>query len=96
MKLNPEVVSLLYLVGLFVLLYFLLIRPQQVRQKRHQEMVRNLRLNDQVITAGGIFGTIVKLKDDSVILRVADNVRIEVLRQSIAQVVRRGDQPEGE
>lgn len=94
MKLSSEVTSILYLVGLFALLYFLLIRPQQVRQKRHQEMIRNLQLNDRVITAGGIFGTIVKLKDDTVILRVADNVRIEVLRQSIAQVVRRGDEPE--
>lgn len=94
MKLSSEVISILYLVGLFALLYFLLIRPQQVRQKRHQEMIKNLQLNDRVITAGGIFGTIVKLKDDSVILRVADNVRIEVLRQSIAQVVRRGDEPE--
>lgn len=96
MKLSPEAVSFLYLIGLFALLYFLLIRPQQVRQKRHQEMVRNLQINDKVITAGGIFGTIVKLKDNSVILRVADNVRIEVLRGSIAQVVRRGDEPEEE
>lgn len=96
MKLSSEVISILYLVGLFALLYFLLIRPQQVRQKRHQEMIRNLQVNDRVITAGGIFGTIVKLKDNSVILRVADNVRIEVLRQSIAQVVRRGDEPEAE
>jgi len=95
-KLSSEVISILYLVGLFALLYFLLIRPQQVRQKRHQEMIRNLQVNDRVITAGGIFGTIVKLKDNSVILRVADNVRIEVLRQSIAQVVRRGDEPEAE
>ncbi|HAG06943.1 MAG: Preprotein translocase subunit YajC [Clostridia bacterium 62_21] len=93
---SSEAISILYLIGLFALLYFLLIRPQQVRQKRHQEMVRNLQINDKVITAGGIFGTIVKLKDNSVILRVADNVRIEVLRGSIAQVVRRGDEAEEE
>lgn len=83
---NEQLISILYLVGLFVLFYFLLIRPQQVRQKKHQEMIRNLKVDDRVITAGGILGTIVKIKEDSVILRVADNVRIEVLKQAIAQV----------
>lgn len=83
---NQQLISILYLIGLFVLFYFLLIRPQQVRQKRHQEMIRNLKTGDRVITAGGIFGSVVKIKEDSVILRVADNVRIEVLKQAIAQV----------
>uniref|UniRef100_A0A7C1F401 Preprotein translocase subunit YajC n=1 Tax=Ammonifex degensii TaxID=42838 RepID=A0A7C1F401_9THEO len=84
--LEQQLISILYLVGLFVLFYFLLIRPQQVRQKRHLEMIRNLKVDDRVITTGGIFGTIVKIKEDTVVLRVADNVRIEVLKQAIAQV----------
>ncbi|MGQ9512929.1 preprotein translocase subunit YajC [Thermodesulfitimonas sp.] len=87
---NQQLISMLYLVGLFVLFYFLLIRPQQVRQKRHQEMIRNLKVGDRVITAGGIYGSVVKIKEDSVILRVADNVRIEVLKQAIAQVAEKG------
>lgn len=85
-QLNPQLVTLLYVVGLFALMYFLLIRPQQVRQKRHQEMLRNLKVNDPVVTVGGIYGTIVKIKEDTVLLRVADNVRIEVLKNAIAQV----------
>ncbi|RPF42709.1 protein translocase subunit yajC [Thermodesulfitimonas autotrophica] len=89
---NQQLISILYLIGLFVLFYFLLIRPQQVRQKRHQEMIRNLKTGDRVITAGGIYGSVVKIKEDSVILRVADNVRIEVLKQAIAQVAEKGEE----
>ncbi|WP_334110437.1 preprotein translocase subunit YajC [Thermodesulfitimonas autotrophica] len=89
---NQQLISILYLIGLFVLFYFLLIRPQQVRQKKHQEMIRNLKTGDRVITAGGIYGSIVKIKEDSVILRVADNVRIEVLKQAIAQVAEKGEE----
>lgn len=89
---NQQLISILYLIGLFVLFYFLLIRPQQVRQKKHQEMIRSLKTGDRVITAGGIYGSIVKIKEDSVILRVADNVRIEVLKQAIAQVAEKGEE----
>lgn len=85
-QLNPQLVTLLYIVGLFALMYFLLIRPQQIRQKKHQEMLKNLKVNDPVVTVGGIYGTIVKIKEDTVVLRVADNVRIEVLKNAIAQV----------
>ncbi|HBC92064.1 MAG TPA: preprotein translocase subunit YajC, partial [Pelotomaculum sp.] len=53
-------ISLLYIVGLFAILYFLMIRPQQQRQKKHQEMIKNLKPDDRVITIGGIYGTIVK------------------------------------
>lgn len=89
-ELSPDVISIIYIIGLFALLYFLLIRPQQVRQKKHAEMIRNLQVNDEVITAGGILGTIVKVKDNTVILRVADNVRIELLKGSVAQVTKIG------
>ncbi|MDI9448270.1 MAG: preprotein translocase subunit YajC [Bacillota bacterium] len=84
---NSQTVSILYIVALFAILYFLMIRPQQQRQKRHQEMIKSLRPDDRVTTVGGIFGTIVKLKEDSIILRIADNVRIEVLKNSISQVI---------
>lgn len=82
---NESMIGILYIVGLFALLWFLMIRPQQQRQKKHQEMVRNLEVNDDIVTAGGIYGTIVKVKEDSFIIRVADNVRIEVLKQAISQ-----------
>jgi preprotein translocase subunit YajC len=80
-------VSLLYIVGLFAILYFLMIRPQQQRQKKHQEMIGNIKQNEKVITIGGIYGTIVRIKDSSVILEVADNVRVEFLKTAISQVV---------
>lgn len=87
MSSNPQLVSLLYIVALFAILYFLMIRPQQQRQKKHQEMIKNLKVDDSVITVGGICGTVVKIKDNSVILRVADNVRIEFIKNAISQVV---------
>jgi len=84
--LSPEVISILYIVGLFALLYFLLIRPQQIRQKKHMELIKNLKLHDTVVTAGGIYGTIVKLDEDTVMLKIAENTKIKVLRASIAQI----------
>ncbi|SFR15103.1 preprotein translocase subunit YajC [Desulfoscipio geothermicus] len=84
---NESLIGILYIVGLFALLWFLMIRPQQQRQKKHAEMVRNLNVNDRVVTVGGIYGTIVKVKDDTFILRVADNVRIEILKNAVSQVI---------
>ncbi|MFZ5643144.1 MAG: preprotein translocase subunit YajC [Bacillota bacterium] len=78
--------TIIYIVALFALLYFLMIRPQQQRQKKHQEMIRGLKVNDKVVTAGGILGTVVKVKEDTLVLRVADGVRIEVLKSAIGQV----------
>lgn len=92
---NSQLVSLLYIVALFAILYFLMIRPQQQRQKKHQEMIKNLKPDDRVITAGGIYGTIVKMKDDSFILRVADNVRIEFLKTAISQVTSKEEGEKG-
>jgi preprotein translocase subunit YajC len=82
---DQQLATLLYLVALFALLYFLMIRPQQQRQKKHQQMIRNLKVNDHIITAGGIYGTIAKVKEDSFVVRVADNVRLELLKTAVAQ-----------
>jgi len=78
--------TLIYIVALFALLYFLMIRPQQQRQKKHQQMINSLKVNDHVTTAGGMLGTVVKIKEDTIILRVADNVRIEFLKSAVGQV----------
>ncbi|MBE3586679.1 MULTISPECIES: preprotein translocase subunit YajC [Desulfofundulus] len=91
---NQQLISILYIVALFALLYFLLIRPQQQRQKKHMEMIRNLKVNDPIITIGGIYGTIVKIKEDSLVVRVADNVRIEILKNAVAQVRPREEEEE--
>jgi preprotein translocase subunit YajC len=78
--------QLIFIVAIFAILYFLMIRPQQQRQKKHQEMLKGLKANDKIVTAGGILGAVVKVKEDTLILRVADGVRIEVLKNAIAQV----------
>ena len=75
------------LVLVFVIFYFLLIRPQQKKAKEHQEMLSRLKKNDEVMTSGGIYGKVVTLADNVVTLEVAPNVRLRVHRPQIASVV---------
>lgn len=72
---------------IFVIMYLFILRPQARRQKQHQEMLKTLDKNDRVVTSGGIYGTIagIKEKENIIILKVADNVKIEVARSSIAR-----------
>ena len=77
-------VSLMPLILMFVIFYFLLIRPQQKKQKDHVKMVSELKKNDEVITSGGIHGTIVNVKEKTYILRIDDNARIEILKSAIS------------
>lgn len=72
---------------LIVLFYFLLIRPQQQQQKKRKELLESLQEGSNVRTIGGIYGTIEKIKDDVVTLRVADSVRIRIARFGIESVV---------
>ena len=72
------------LILIFVVFYFLLIRPQRQQQKEHQKMVNDLVKNDEVVTTGGIHGTVINVKDRSVVLRVDDNVKLEVEKTCIA------------
>ena len=74
--------SMLPILLIFIIFYFLLIRPQQKKQQEHQEMVKRLKKNDEVITNGGIHGTVVNVKDNTVVLRVDDNCKIEIQRNS--------------
>lgn len=83
---NP-ILSFLPLILMFVVFYFLLIQPQQKRQKEHAEMVKNLKKGDRVATTGGIIGTVHTLQDDYLVLRVGDqDTKIEVLRSAIQEV----------
>ncbi|SFG51100.1 preprotein translocase subunit YajC [Desulfotomaculum arcticum] len=84
---NESMLGILYIVGLFALLWFLMIRPQQQRQKKHAEMVRGLNVNNKIVTIGGIYGTIVKVKEDSLVVKIADNVRITILKNAVSQVL---------
>ncbi len=72
---------------LIPVLYLLMIRPQQKRQKQWQSMLSSIKTGDRVTTAGGIRGTIISIKDDSIIIRVApDNLKMEVAKTAIASV----------
>jgi preprotein translocase subunit YajC len=77
---------------IFVIMYFLMIRPQQKRQKEHQEMIKNVRRGDQVVMSGGLIGKVAKVTDDNEVeLEIADNVRVRVTRASIADVRSKGE-----
>ena len=71
---------------IFVVFYFLLIRPQKKQQKEHVQMLSDLKKNDEVVTSGGIHGTIVNLQDNVVVLRVDENVRMKVQKSAVARV----------
>ena len=76
------------LILIFVVFYFLLIRPQQKKAKEHREMVGTLRRGDRIVTAGGILGTVTKVIDDGeVLVEIAENVRVRVTRATIANVL---------
>ena len=85
---NP-LVNFIPLVLIFVIFYFMLIRPQKQREKDHQKMVNDLSKNDDVVTSGGIHGTVVNVKDKTVIIRVDENVKLEVEKGCIAQVLKK-------
>ncbi len=75
------------MLALLPIMYFLLFRPQQQRAKQHREMVANVRRGDTVVTAGGLIGRVAKVKDDTeVLVDLADNVQVRVLKATLAEV----------
>jgi len=84
--------SLLPFVLIFVIMYFLILRPQQKRVKQHAEMVKNVRKGDTVITSGGLVGRVTKvIDDDQVEIEVADGVRVRQMRQMVTDVRAKGE-----
>jgi preprotein translocase subunit YajC len=89
--------NLFFLFAIFIaIMYFLVIRPQKKREAERQKMLSSLRKNDRVLTTGGVYGTVMGLKDDEVVLRVDDsqNVRLRVARNAISEITSRGDDEE--
>lgn len=84
------VMQLLPLVLIFVVFYFLLIRPQQKKMKEHREMLAQLKRNDRIVTAGGIVATITKVKEgsDEIEAEIAPNVRVTLVRGTITSLIR--------
>ncbi len=74
---------IIFMVAMFVLFYYMIIMPAKRNQKRHQDLVSSVREGDEIITAGGIYGKIVKLRDDWVEIEVAPNVRMKFDRRAI-------------
>jgi preprotein translocase subunit YajC len=84
--------SLLPFVLIFVIMYFLILRPQQKRVKQHAEMVKNVRKGDTVVTSGGLVGRITKVVDDDTIeVEVADGVRVRQMRSMVSDVRAKGE-----
>lgn len=73
----------IFLVAIFAVMYFLMIRPRQKQQKEHEEMEKELRVGDKVIIAGGIYGTIESLREDTVILKIESGATMKVARNSV-------------
>jgi preprotein translocase subunit YajC len=79
--------NMLPILLIFVIFYFLLIRPQQQRQKKLSQMLQTLKKGDRVLTSSGIFGTVVGVDDAKAVLRIADDVKVEFLKSSVVQVM---------
>ena len=87
---NPALAQLVPLILIFSVMYFLLIRPQMKQQRDLAALQSKLKKNDEVVTLGGIHGTVVNVKDSVVTLRVDENVRIDVDRNSVGRLIKEG------
>jgi len=89
---NSMLMSLLPFALIFVIMYFLILKPQQKKLKAHQELVKNIRRGDTIVTNGGLVGKVTKVVDDDQIeMEVSDGVRIRQMRQMISGVRTKGE-----
>ena len=86
--------SLLPVVAMIAILWFLLFRPQQKEQQRHREMIRALRKGDEVVTVGGLYGRIMAINEERISLKIADGVKVDVERAKVLKVLERGAEEE--
>jgi len=87
---SDPTMSLLFFVGMIVIFYFLLIRPQQKRAKEHRKMVEAIGKDDEVVTNGGILGKIVELGEQYITVEIAENVKVRIQRNAISTVLPKG------
>lgn len=81
------VMNLVFIGLIMVVFYFLLIRPQQQRQKKHQQMIETLKKGDRVLTAGGLYVTVLNVKEDRIVGTIGEDVKIEIAKAYVAGVV---------
>lgn len=84
------------LILIFIVFYFLLIRPQQKKMKQHKEMLSQVRRGDKVVTNGGLMGKVIKVADDELEVEIAENVRVKVVRDMLATVVSKTEPAAGD
>jgi len=91
---NPEggLLSTLIMFGLIIgIFYFLILRPQQKKQKERQRLLESVKKGDKIVTAGGLHGTVAGLDEKTVLIQVADNVKMKFDRSAVAMIVREGE-----
>lgn len=88
---NATLIFVLQMAAIFAIFYFLLIRPQRKEQQRHRTMIENVKKGDDVVTNGGIIGTVLHVKDDRLTIKTGEDTRLVVQRGRIAQVMEVGD-----
>ena len=82
--------TLFLLFGFMILIYFLMIRPENKRRKTHQEMIASLDTGEEIVTAGGILGKVTKISEQYIALSISDNTKIKVQKNSISAVLPKG------
>ena len=85
---KQQLMSTLFLIGSFVLIiYFLMIRPQQKRQKEAQRMISALKRGDRVVTSGGLYATVWDVKEDRLVVKLSEEVKVEIAKSAVQGVV---------
>lgn len=84
--------TIIFMVLMFAAMYFLMIAPQRKKQKQHEQMLKALAPGDEVVTAGGIYGHIVTVKDDRFVVRIADNTKIELGKSFVQAVLKKAEE----
>jgi preprotein translocase subunit YajC len=85
------IMSFLPMILIFAAMYFLMIAPQRKKQKEHEKMLKALGTGDEIVTTGGIYGTITNVKDDRFVVRIAENTKIEIGKSFVSGVVAKVD-----
>lgn len=87
---------MLPMVIIFAIMYFMLIRPQQRKEKERQQMIGAVKSGDRVLFGGGILGQVTNVKETTFVVKIADNVKVEVLRASVQRVLEKGEKADGD
>jgi preprotein translocase subunit YajC len=86
--------QLIVIVAMFVLLWLLFIRPQRQRAQAQQQLVSGIEVGDEILTVGGIYGTVLELRDDELVLEIAPGTRVRAARRAVAAVMPDDDEPQ--